>query len=430
MNLDLISPRLRKPLGSYWINLVLALLFASVPFYTFGIFVKGYVLNLTFLLIVLLNILLILSLSIDRKKFTVWCMLIVWCLITAIWRWNFQSYGYSLIAFSIVTFPLLIGDLHSIDLSVIIRGAVWGFLLMIPFGVYDILSIFYLVPSITEWLPSEVLRQKGTIGNFSGLLRSRCLFLEPSHYSLYLTAFYVGLDQISFVKIWKYGRVLRIFTVVFLFFTFSLAGYILLFGYIITNYFFEDQSKFTKRIVNSFNGLLVLFVGLGLIFGLGILNYDNFIRVFLFRYNEIHSAIFYGQISGSAGVRIGSAFLPYHYFSGGGVLEWVFGEGYGNYENWLSQYFVIDWSSSLGEGNIHNLFSVMVLSTGAVGVIIYIKFLSKMIAGSWRRSAGLVCLIFLGQFAVGHLVATLYWSTILFPVIINNCLNVQRRSIF
>ena len=67
----------------------------------------------------------------------------------------------------------------------------------------------------------------------------------------------------------------------------------------------------------------------------------------------------------------------FEYFSTG-VKEFLFGEGFTYYSNWLIERFGHDELYQFSDGQIFNTFASVGISTGAIGLFIYLIFLNSL----------------------------------------------------
>jgi hypothetical protein len=143
----------------------------------------------------------------------------------------------------------------------------------------------------------------------------------------------------------------------------------------------------------------------------------------------MYSVIISRDFTGSVGTRSNAIRALPIYWSDKGLIGFLFGTGYGNYENWLIQNFSHMGSRvAMARGDINNLIAVVWLSTGLFGFAAYAYFFKRIFTLSVHKSLYLPVLVFviLVQFATGSLIAYNYWFLLFIVITVMNF--ISKRS--
>lgn len=406
--------------GRKWLSVYLSVTLFSVPFFGLAVMLGEYPLTWTLVMFSGLLPFVLFTRTFNTKRLVLLVAMLVWFGFTAASRWPMEYYIKSLFALGIVLSPFIIDFQNHVNPKWVIMGAISGFVAMLPIACYDALSVFHLVPPLVDLLPLPALAEKGNMGSFGNLFRARALFLEPAHYALYLVSFYAGVDMLRKMTSWNAVVVLQVIVLILLVLTFSIGGYLMMAVYLATSLFFNSTRNLSGRLlVVSLGAICATICVLGL-FQVGLLDYAEFSEIFNRRLDSVYSAFFHGQISGSEGTRVASFLMPITYMKETGIIKWFIGEGYANFEMWVVMNHASAWGSSLNNGILHNILSIVFISTGIVGTVLFIFYNLSFLKVSRLRDLNIpfFVLVLLGQASGGNLVTTLYWGSILFPVII------------
>lgn len=134
------------------------------------------------------------------------------------------------------------------------------------------------------------------------------------------------------------------------------------------------------------------------------------------------AAIQLGLVSGSEASRARSATMMFEYWASQDWIRMLVGEGYANYEGWLEQTFPHvgeGLESSFARGSVHSVFSAVGISTGIVGLFLYLGLIGTV---TLRKTASLplalMALWIVYHFAMGYLIDYKLWWPIIFGVLI------------
>jgi O-antigen ligase len=377
------------------VNKLLKLYFLFLPLHVFGYAIGGYVFTIPTILSLLIVISYILKLN-KRFEFKIlipFLLFIFWALLSVLYNDLGWSWINSMAALILMSLPVFF-KYNSKQLSGLTKYIIFGFFLTIPFSIYDLLVTLFNIQPIGQGSEFFHYSQGGIV---DGYYRIRATFDEPSFYAIYLCA------MLSFIIGTKYQKNKYLFysIIVLIILTLSLTGYVLL-VYLL---YFHTSLKNKAKVKHVF--ILIVFLLLySLLFQAQLGHIYN-------RIKNSFTSILEFNVLGSEGPRLNSLIVLLRYYQDERTNIY-FGEGYSNYENWL-----IDNFSSydpirvpFARGTIHNLFAVIGISTGIVGLILYLIIFIAMYRNKIIDKDSLI-LILLIQFAYTQIVGYLIWGILL-----------------
>jgi hypothetical protein len=268
-------------------------------------------------------------------------------------------------------------------------------------------------------------------------------FQEPAHYVVYLFLSFVLLDNIKNPKLFFITRrklnYYKLSIVFFMIVTFSMSGYVVFAVYWITksalNFkdFLISLALMRGKIVvqTSFKSILIIVFLLILVsssFNYVLSSYQNLVRE---RFLKISDVIGNYNMSGSEASRVNSFFILFKYWNDEGFSGMLVGEGYANYREWLVTNFgQLDRARvSFARGHINNIIGVIGISTGIVGLILFLIFNYSFIYNHKLRNGFLFMIsLFLVYFIYDFLIGYLMWALINMYIIINS--NTQKILVY
>lgn len=123
------------------------------------------------------------------------------------------------------------------------------------------------------------------------------------------------------------------------------------------------------------------------------------------RVSGVYEVIESGSLSGSAGTRLNSVRVPFTYWNTEGWDAILTGLGFGNIDQWLQNTYEDVENSSMSRGSVQNAFVYLGLSTGVVGLLLYLAFVFSAVSPRSRNMPWIFFLLWLfTHFATAHLI--------------------------
>lgn len=345
--------------------------------------------------------------QLDKKRCLLLGVLVLWFALTAMANGHGPSlFVKSLAGFVVCMLPFLVRS----ELLYYRMPVFWGFAsgLMVVFGIgaLDLLASLTAMPHPHEYLPFPGWSIGGTY-EMAGIKRVRALCGEPSGlgrqmvFSFAILTFY--RPEGSFKQLFK--RCASVLCIVFLMLTFSMSGLVLFAAFLLTYYWrriFSIQT-WLKYVAGAVFGVVMVLCVFLLSDDLSIVDvYDEYAS----RIERGISDVRDGRISSSTGMRIQSIVTPLIYVKDQGVKGVFWGEGYANQEYWVYLNFSFDTRSGLSSGILHNIFSIVFISTGLLGLLLYVLLILSF---SKPKSLVVVTLLILFHFSTGLLLYFDMW---------------------
>jgi len=380
------------------LNILLKSYFLFLPLHVFGFEVGKYVFNIPTIISIIIVIVRVAEFSkfniFELKIFIPLLLFITWSLLTVIYNDLGWSWIYSMGSLILMCLPAFF-TYNSRHLSGLTKYIILGFILTIPFSIYDLSVTLFNVQPIGYGSDLFHFTQSAITG---GYYRIRSTFDEPSFYAAYLCA------VLNFIIGTKYQKNKYLFysIIILLILTLSLTGYFLL-VYLL---YFHKRIKYKTKAKHVYV-VVVLFVLYSSFFSSEVQHvYDRIINTYdsLLEYNVL----------GSEGSRINSLTVLFKYYQDDSSSI-LFGEGYSNHENWLEKKFegYRDGPSvSFARGAIHNVFGGIGISTGVIGLILYLNIFVAMYRNRIVDKDSLILLILI-QFSYSQIVGYLIWGIML-----------------
>ena len=117
------------------------------------------------------------------------------------------------------------------------------------------------------------------------------------------------------------------------------------------------------------------------------------------------------------------------YWSSQDWTNLLIGEGYANYSEWLRQEFgyLTPILSSFARGQINNIFAAIGISTGIIGLLLYLLFVKSIFSRRYIFiPMSFIAVWIVMHFASGMLIGVLAWVPILIAAIVFRGSQVQH----
>lgn len=337
---------------------------------------------------------------IRRRTLTAVLLYVAWAGITTFPRVAAEEFGPSLAVFSLLLVPLWLAP-KGVDRSdIAVRWFMRGLFLCFAICAYQLLMRVSPLPKLGSFVPLAIPPRTTRIGGFE---RINGLMIEPSFLAMYLSFGYIVNDLL-----WPAPPATRLsvklLTLFFLVLTFSMSGFIVWLAYVVYKYIVK--LKYKRWIKRSVSILLVILVILPVAAPLLLrTSAGNYLWARLTAMAQF--AMGSGNVRGSVAVRLGAIPLAFHYLAQGHTFV---GEGYSNYEQWVSEYRA--GIGQVAQGSVHNIYSVVVLATGLIGLALYGNLIASLGLSLWpskRCHAAFFAWLVAGM-AMGHMVYYYYWG--------------------
>ncbi len=424
MKLDL-QPHafLQTALPNAGIRFFLKMFYFTFPLQIIGITVQDYPLTLPFCLWMLVSLLTLLRGRLNLFRVAAMYAFVAWA-VFGIFVHSDMGPLVPLGVFIVFFLPLLTDvEATAINRETAIRWFLAGGVLSLLFVVYNLLRDRVGLPYLQDLSPLFIDQRSYSVGK---LLREYASFEEPSYYAHYLVFLMFGADLLSPKKIaWKLELLKATFFIALLL-TFSVSGFILLIFYVAARLvqlatlpnisLIKTVSRLYTLILLVFAGMVFLFVALP----------ETFSDYVGYRVQRIGLYFAEDQTNSSEGSRIESNVVLFEFIEKEGLLPGLVGRGFNNYETWLRANYSL---GTIAEGDIQNVFSVVGLGTGLVGLALYLALMLTIVPVHiikvaerlqlrlpFTVTAYCVALAVL-QFAMGHLVTYFLPGLMLIPLL-------------
>ena len=340
-----------------------------------------FIISIPVLILIGIDIILILLIitkktQVRRKILLLAILFIIWSIIVTATRFDISSYILPLVGFIIMWIPLLVKIPMSESQRLLIlskwycRGLVFSFI----FAYQDILSALFKLPKTEEIIPFAVAQRVGNLSESLniGIDRINSLMTEPSEYATFLVFGYICLEYLSSKKIINKNKaiILKLHTLFFLLFTFSLSGLVLFAAYLIFNnafWFLHRNINYRQSMSRLFSACLT--IGITFVVVTNIIPDANIaIDSFIERTNATLFTIGEQNLNTSGGARINSLNVAFDSLqSDYGII----GQGFGNnVANWLMNNYG-NLSSEYARGDIFNIYAAVLIGVGVPGLLIF-----------------------------------------------------------
>ena len=350
-------------------KLCIASLFLFIPITGIGFYIDNFLINALLLPLSTLSLIFIFIKKINLKIFLSLTFLFMCFFISVIGRHSPSTFLPSLIVtFLLISPVVLIMRVDIFFIEKLFRKSLY-LIMIITFFEFFITRTF---PSI--WLELEkIIFLQGASVEYFGSRRLRGAFIEPSILGIVLNYYYIcalffkdkGFDSYQFL-------ILVIILLIFL--SFSSGAYIIFIGILLLQMVLRIfKLRSIKRF--SLNPLLIILFSLIAVVFFSIMYpyLDAFFKTFE-RVANIGTIIETQTTVGSVAYRFVSVLLGPLYLLEATGVNFFFGEGFSNYQDWVINYFPYNPNSPFNDGSIGNLYSAIIISTGLFGFLAFIIF--------------------------------------------------------
>lgn len=345
--------------------------------------------------------------KLNRKRCMLLSVVVCWFVFTAMLNGHgLSQFAKSLAGFIVCMLPFMVRSDELYARRPVFLGFAAGLLCVFAIGSLDLLGSLTALPRPQEYLPFPGWSLGGTY-EMAGINRVRALCGEPSGlgrqmvFSFAILTFYSPQSKVAHIfKIFA-----SIVCVMFLLLTFSMAGLLLFVAFLMTYYwkrifsFPEGLKYIAGAALGATSLVVVLFVS-------DDLSIERVYGEYASRIERGITDVRNGRISSSTGMRIQSVVAPIIYVKDQGLKGVFLGEGYANQEYWVYTNFAFDARSGLSSGILYNIFSVIFISTGILGLVLY---LCLILSFSKPKSLSVVTMLILFHFSTGLLLYFDMW---------------------
>lgn len=366
-----------------------------LPFEILGVRIGGYLLSAPTLLLLFTLLFLLLARYFDRLPLLMVGLFLVWCLITAVAYVPFSVYSTSIAALTLMLLPFCFAFRNDIDARQVLDYLALGVVMSFIPAIYQF-GVNFGLPSLTSILRDLNFPVTGKESVYFGIYRVQSGFTEPSHYAHYLVLSFAILDTArlhgynsTLSKIARGGAVVATVATV------SLSGMLLGAVYLVVKAAraaWDWRRTLGRTLVLGrtwIRGLMVAAVCLAgvVIFGSEIAQFLSFTGQ---RLRQAWSAVGETMVAGSEASRMQSILIMGDYIEETGLPGVLTGEGYGNYQQWFeSRFGYLQTQRGLdvpfARGDVYNMVTVILVSTGIIGVVLYAGLVWGITRSGYRR---------------------------------------------
>jgi hypothetical protein len=414
VNLEGLYEKVLQGLAFFW------------PLYVLGIPAGGFDFTISACLLILLSLIILVRGRFHAFTLGAASLFMGWALLVTVPRYPPSAYLLSWMGLGVMVLPFCGTVPDAIRPREILDALYWGLLASFGFAFYEIAVTLAGLPALQEIFTFGLWAEVRT-GTFLGVQRVKSTMAEPAHYARYLVSAYAILDTATL-----YGyeiRRERLFKAVWLLVllsTLSLTGVILAGVYVGVRALVRWRRGLRKLFAPRFWVLATTspFALAGSLYAAGV-NPIDLIRLFARRFGDVMEAIQLGIVVGSEGSRIQSTLILFRYLGGQDVLHFFAGEGYSQASSWLIENFghLPENISSFARGDLHNTFSAVGISTGTVGLLLYLVYISILLTSRrWKVPVPIGAVWLVSHLATGYLIGYHFWL----PLLVTAC--VFRKS--
>ena len=394
-------------------NLYNVIIFLS-PFFIIGFRFLGYPISIAFVFLIVLTILLISKRYFHANLLFSLLLFLGWSLLTSLFRISIFQYLPSLISLVLVTLPLVAKkEILKLDIRKIDKLLLITYFIIVIYWSYQYIAYYLRLPTFDNLLPLTT-GLKFFWTSFVKIPRFSSFFSEPAHLVVYILTLYILVDR----RLIEYGSKFNIFIkisgILIILFTVSLKGFGILIIYYVVSYYKKAFSiLITFKISKSvFNTVLIAF------FTFVIISFLYFVQMskglnqivdsFIIRFEKVEKVIAGTKVDGSEAIRINVVKLGSEYLQEEGLLKFFYGEGFAQHDIWVLNNALDRYP----DGKINNVYIIILLSTGIVGLIFFLIFIFTVIK-SYNIDVSLAIVFLLFLFFSGYLIIYLNWISLL-----------------
>jgi hypothetical protein len=410
MNLDRLYSKMLQGLAFFW------------PLYVLGIPAGGFDFTIPVCLLLLISCIVLIRGRFHSPTLATACVFLAWCLLVTLPRYQPSAYLLSWMGLGAMLLPFCGVIPESLQTEKILDGIYWGAIVSFGFAIYEIAVTLAGLPPLEE-IFTFGLWPKVRTAEFLGIQRVKSTMAEPAHYARYLVFVYAILDTATLYgyKI-RRDRLFRAVWFLILLSTLSLTSVVLTATYVGV----VAVSRWRRGLQKLFVPQFWIYVGLspfalvGVLYAAGVSPVEV-IELFADRFEGVIQAIQFGVVVGSEGSRIQSTLILFRYLGSQDALTFFIGEGYSQASLWLEERFghLPKNISSFARGDLHNVFSAVGISTGIVGLSLYISYIANLLLSHrWMIPAPIAIVWVVSHFATGYLIGYHFWT----PLLLAGCI--------
>lgn len=345
-----------------------------------------------------------------------------WSLIVTLPRYEPSMYLLSWIGMGVMLLPFCGVIPDSIRSKKILDALYWGTVLSFGFAAYEIGVSLVGFPSLSEIFTFGLWPHVRT-HDFLGMQRVKSTMIEPAHYARYLVFVYAILETAAYRGYTiQYEWLFKAVLLLALISTLSLSGIILLLFYIGIANLARWRQELRKLLFPQFwiTALFSFFLLTGSLYAAGV-NPIDVVNLFVNRLGDVVEAVQLGIVVGSEGSRIQSTLVLFEYLSKQDSIYFFVGEGYSQASAWLTENYghLPKSVSSFARGDLHNIFSLIGISMGAIGLILYCCIIANLV---FRRGSEIpfpiVALWIVSHFSTGYILGYNFWLPLIIPIVV------------
>lgn len=357
----------------------------------------------------------------------VWYFCLLLCLLgSSVFRNPLGVYLMSLTGFAVAFMALLSRPPRAAGSARLMVGFSHGFILSVIVLLLEIASQFAGLYEVFNSLNPLRDPKLNAHNFFVAYFRPQAGMAEPAHLGIYMAFAFAIFDQSKLRR----RDLLKILCVVSIGLIGSMVSIALLISYVVPAY--ASRFKlFAFRVQNYQVFGFLLFVVACLVISQSSF-FQTAVDTVFSRLERSFAAFESGNLSGSEGSRVNSIRVVFDYWEAKGIEGLLIGEGYGNIEPWLIETYRDEVWSSMARGGIDSQIVAMILSSGLIGLTVYLFLLYSVFrAFNFNsRTISIASLFLVSLFASGGLL--LYWKwQLLFVLLSVTRLNsaVRKRPV-
>lgn len=389
------------------------------PLWVVGFPLGGYSFTGATLVFIVLGVLVLARGRFWTRTLWIGTSFLLWTLLTTLPRFPVDSYILSWLGLGVVLLPLFGMYPYTIRARPILDALYWGCLVSFGFAFYELAVSFAGLPPLKKIFPFG-LWLEGRTHEFLGITRVKGTMAEPAHYARYLMFAYAILDTATLYG-YRIRNALFFKTVwgIALLSTLSLSGIILAFVYFGTTFLVRWRHGLKKLFTARFWGVIAFLplVLAGSLYAAGVTPYEVY-NLFARRIEQVVEVIQVGIVVGSEGGRVQSTLILFRYLADQDLLHFFIGEGWAHFSEWLTERFghLPEELTSFARGDLHNAYSVVGMSTGVVGLVLFLRLLWNILSSRLRPIPIPIATLWLvSRFGSGYLI----WATVWIPLLLS-----------
>lgn len=384
------------------------LFFVSVPFSVFGFRYKTYDFSIPTIVILSIAVICIIR-GIYKKSFLPLYLYLLYVFISSSLLFIFKEYNSfpSLLILFLLLIPI-IASYGDFNVRRVKKFIVIGLYLSLLLYLYEFFSVLFGMP---DYIVSSPISLKSVSAQLVGFPRVGGGFQEPSWFALYLFNCFL-----YFKMNYPDDRIKIALMILFILFSTSLAGILLLFVYFSAELLQKKRFKF-------------VIIAVGAVIVILSTNISN--KLLDYYYNKIsktYNSIGKMEYNTSEALRINAFLVGTKYITDSetSFFNLAFGEGYAFQQFWIKNKFK-GYINEFGRGLVTNLLAVTVISLGLIGFLLFLLMNYSMSRYFYNRETFVYFLVYLSS--LGFLIFFLTWHLFYLGLFkVNNKSNAEESK--